>query len=97
VDTSQRLRHTITFADETTPNTRAKPDGVRGCEIWSKVGDAPASLSELSFLALDTASPYVIDYQMSDAGKAAHYMLRWANPRGEQGPWSQTVTATIPA
>lgn len=33
VDTGQRLRHTISFADETTPNSRAKPDGVRGCEI----------------------------------------------------------------
>lgn len=25
----------------------------------------------------------------------AHYMLRWVNTKGEQGPWSQTVSATI--
>jgi hypothetical protein len=98
VDTGQRLRHTITFSDETTPNSRAKPDGIRGCEIWVKVGEAPpASPSELTFLALDTASPYVTDYDGTDAGKTAHYMLRWANTRGEQGPWSQTVSATITA
>ena len=98
VDTSKRLRHTITFSDETTPNSRAKPDGIRGCEIWVKVGgEAPASPSELTFLALDTASPYVAQYDGADAGKTAHYMLRWANTRGEQGPWSQTVSATITA
>ena len=98
VDTSQRLRHSISFSDETTPNSRAKPDGIRGCESWVKVGgDAPASPSELTFLALATASPHVADYDGSDAGKTAHYMLRWANTRGEQGPWSQTVSATITA
>ncbi len=98
VDTSQRLRHTVSFADETTPTSRAKPEGARGCEIWVKVGDAPpASSSELTFLALDTASPYVAEYDGADVGKMAHYMLRWANTRGEQGPWSQTVSATITA
>lgn len=98
VDTGQRLRHTISFSDETTPNSRAKPEGVRGCEIWAKVGDpAPADPSETTFLALDTASPYVAEYEGTDAGKTVHYMLRWANSRGEQGPWSQTVSATITA
>jgi hypothetical protein len=33
----------------------------------------------------------------ADAGKPAFYMLRWVNPRGERGPWSQTVSATITA
>ena len=37
VDTSERLRHTIRFYDEATPNRRAKPDGVMGAEFgpWS--------------------------------------------------------------
>jgi len=96
VDTSQRLRHTISFSDEETPNSRRKPDGVRGCELWVKVGDpAPADPDELRFLALDTATPYVAEYDGADAGKTAHYMLRWLSTRGEAGPWSQTVSATI--
>ena len=96
VDTSQRLRHTISFTDETTPNTRAKPDGVMGCEIWVKVGDpAPTDPSQLQFLGTDTRTPYVAEYGGEDAGKVAHYMLRWVNTKGEQGPWSQTVSATI--
>lgn len=95
VDTSQRLRHTIAFVDELTPSSRAKPDGVSGCEIWVKVGAAPTDPSELRFLALDTRSPYVAEYDGADAGKTAHYMLRWINTRGERGPWSQTLSGTI--
>src|SRR6266536_7259 len=55
VDTSQRLRHTIQFVDESTPTSRAKPDGVAGCEVWVKVGDpAPADAGALKYLATDT-------------------------------------------
>ena len=96
IDTSQRLRHTINFSDESTPTHRRKPEGVMGCEIWVKVGDpAPTDPSQLRFLATDTATPYVAEYDGADANKAAHYMLRWVNRKGETGPWSQTVSATI--
>ena len=96
VDTNQRLRHTVAFVDELTPTSRAKPDGVQGCEIWAKVGDpAPSGPSEVHYLALDTRTPYVSDFDDADAGKTAYYMLRWVSTRGEAGPWSQTVSATI--
>jgi hypothetical protein len=96
VDTSQRLRHTISFTDETTPESRAKPDGVMGCEIWVKIGDpAPTDPDQLQFLGTDTRTPYIATYSGQEAGKVAHYMLRWVNTKGEQGPWSQTVSATI--
>jgi hypothetical protein len=45
---------------------------------------------------LGTRTPYVAEYDGEDAGKPAHYMLRWVNKQGEAGPWSATVTATIP-
>jgi hypothetical protein len=97
VDTTQRLRHTINFSDEAAANSRRRPEGVQGCEIWVKVGDpAPSDPSELRFLALDTATPYVVEYEGADAGTVAHYMTRWVSTRGEKGPWSQTVSATIP-
>jgi len=101
VDTSQRLRHEIRFSDEDTPTSRAKPAGVMGCEIWVKVTDAgqpaPVSADELSFVALDTASPYIAEYDGADGGKTAHYMLRWVKSSGDKGPWSETVSATITA
>lgn len=101
VDTSQRLRHEIRFSDEATPTKRAKPAGVMGCEIWvsvAAVGEAaPSSADGLSFLSLDTASPYIAEYDGKEGGKTAHYMLRWVKTGGEKGPWSETVSATISA
>ena len=101
VDTSQRLRHEIRFADEASPTSRAKPAGIMGCEIWVKVSAtgeaAPSSADELSFLSLDTASPYIAEYDGANGGKTAHYMLRWVKSGGEKGPWSETISATITA
>jgi len=96
IDTSQRLRHTINFVDELTPTSRAKPDGVQGCEIWMKVGEpAPAGPKDVHYLALDTRTPYTVEFEAGDAGKTAYYMLRWISTRAESGPWSATVTGTI--
>jgi len=98
VDTAQRLQHTIDFTDESTPTRKAKPAGVLGAEIWVKIGPTPpVDPGELTFLAVDTRSPYTRDYPGSEGGKQAHYMLRWVNTRGETGPWSETATATIGA
>ncbi|MCK6455804.1 MAG: hypothetical protein L6Q92_04665 [Phycisphaerae bacterium] len=37
VDTSQRLQHTLHFADESSPTSKAEPPGVMGAEVWVKV------------------------------------------------------------
>jgi hypothetical protein len=96
VDTSQRLQHTVNFVDESMPASRAKPAGVQGCEIWTKVGEpAPAGPADVHYLALDTRTPYVVAFDATDAGKTAYYMLRWISTRGETGPWSATVSGTI--
>jgi hypothetical protein len=96
VDTSQRLQHTISWRDESSPNSKAKPAGVRGAEIWLYIGPTPPADPSLAhFVALDTASPYLLVHDAADAGKIAHYLLRWVNSRSEPGPWSETVSATI--
>jgi hypothetical protein len=96
VDTSQRLAHTVHFADSATPTSRAKPAGVRGCEIWMKVGPpAPVDPSELSFVTLDTRTPHLVTFDGADAGKPVTYWLRWVSTRGEVGPWSAAVSATV--
>ena len=101
VDTSQRLRHEIRFTDESTPTSRAKPAGVIGCEIWVKIatdGEGPPSgPDELSFVGLDTATPYTVEYDGENGGKTAHYMLRWVRGSDQKGPWSETISATITA
>ena len=57
----------------------------------------PATPSQCAFLTLDTRTPYRADWTGADAGKIAHYLLRWVSTRGEKGPWSETVSATIGA
>ena len=96
VDTSQRFRHSVAFADQNTLRSKAKPDGVSGCQIWVKIGGVPpVNVSEMTFLALDTRTPYTAEYDGDDAGKTAHYWGRWANTKGEPGPWSETASATV--
>lgn len=91
IDFSVRNQHSISFVDQATPNSKAKPSGVHGCEIWCKLGDA----ATFGYLATDTASPYVATFDEADAGKTAQYHLRWVNTKGEQGPWSAVVSAMV--
>lgn len=72
-----------------------------GAEVWVNVAAPGAPLTTdpatFQFVALDTRSPYVLDFDAANGGKNAHYLLRWVNPKGEKGPWSETATATIVA
>jgi hypothetical protein len=96
IDTSERLRHRLDYRDSATSNRRAKPAGAMGCEIHVFIGpQPPADPAEFRLLDVDPATPYIVNYTGADAGKTAHYLLRWVNGRGERGPWSDTTSATI--
>jgi hypothetical protein len=96
IDTSKPLQHTLNFFDEETPTSRAKPDGVLGCEIWFFIGDTPpADPAQFHLAALDTSTPYVKTFEGAAAGQPVHYRVRWLNTRQQPGPWSQLYTATI--
>jgi hypothetical protein len=97
VDTSQRFEHKVSFRDEMTPTSMAKPAGVRACQLFLKIGGVPpVDASECDYIATDTRSPYTYTFDGEDANQTAHWMLRWESTRGETGPWSETVSATIP-
>lgn len=93
VDTSRRLEHKISFTNE--DGSSAKPHGVHGCQIWYKIGTPAVDPSELSFMFTDTASPHIHQFSGEHVGKNVYYWLRWENTRGETGPWSDVVMATI--
>lgn len=96
IDTSQRLLHMIHFADESTPEKKRAPEGVFGCEIYRKIdGAPPADIKDCVFVALDRQTPYLCAYDVSDAGKTAHYVLRWRMTDDSTGPVSEMVSATI--
>ena len=48
-------------------------------------------------MAVNSRTPYLVDYPGEDGGKTAHYMLRRVATTGEKGPWSETARATIGA
>jgi len=98
VDTSQRLQHTLNWKDEATPNSKAKPHGVRALELYCYIGPtAPSDPAQLTFCSTENKTPHLEVHDAADANKVAHYMGRWINTRGQHGPWSETVSATIGA
>lgn len=101
VNSGQRLEHTITFSDERTPTRRAKPTGIVGAEVWVAVGivgeGALPAMSQYGFRGLEGRARSKVHFEPADGGKMAHYILRWVNTRGEKGPWSAVVSATVGA
>ncbi|HEX8465236.1 MAG TPA: hypothetical protein VF627_11520 [Abditibacterium sp.] len=98
VHNMSRLRHEIEFRDSLTPDSKAKPDGVLGCQLFLQIGgEAPVDGAAMQFLALDTKIPYTHDNPASDLGKPVHYCARWQNAKGETGPWGPIASATVVA
>lgn len=91
-----KLRHTLNFRDAATPDSDKKPAGILGAEIWYKIGGtAPTDNKECQFLALDTATPYIVTFDGADAGKTVYYLLRWQSKNGDKGDWSDIAQATV--
>jgi hypothetical protein len=44
-----------------------------------------AGRQELTFLSVDTRTPYAARFSDEDGGETAHYMLRWLGTAGEKG------------
>ena len=58
-------------------------------------GPPPVDPGELTFLAVDTRTPYMTKFHGANGNNMAHYMLRCLTSKGQSGPRSQTVGATI--
>jgi hypothetical protein len=96
IDNSMKLQQLLDFSDEAAPGSRRRPKGVFACEIYRKIGGAaPPDETECTFLTLDTETPYLAKYTGADAGKTAHYLLRWRFKDESTSAWSEVVSATI--
>lgn len=96
VETSQKNLHIIHFRDELSPDSKARPHGAIGAQIYLKIGGAPpVDDKECEYVATDSRTPYNCPFDGADAGKTAYYLLRWITAKGETGPWSPIVQATI--
>lgn len=98
IDIRPALKHIIRIHNESTTSTsNGKPAGAIGCEVWVKIGDAPASVSELTYVETVTKNPFTITFQPGDERKQAHYRLRWVGRNGVKGDWAEIDSATIAA
>ncbi len=96
VDTGQKLRHEISWRDSGTPDSRARPQGIFGCQIFYKIGgDAPVDIKECEEAAVDRNSPYLMEFDGADGGKTCWYLLRWILNSGEKGAVSPLFSATV--
>jgi len=98
IDTSQRQQHTLSWSDEATPTSIKKPEGVHAVELYVKIGGTPpTTLAECTYVTTDTKTPYLYVFDAGALGQPAHWIGRWINTRGETGPISETVAATVVA
>jgi hypothetical protein len=90
--------HGLRIVDELTPSSRSKPFGTAGCEIYVKRGTTPpASINDCAFVGLQTRNQATVNHSSADNGKTAYYLGRWINKKGQPGPVSLVVSATIAA
>jgi hypothetical protein len=91
IDFSISLEHHLNIVDSETPLSKAKPDGIIGCEVWSKLDEK----AQFSYVGISTRTPYMIKYEDSNVATRAYYRLRWINTLGVPGPWGPVVNALI--
>lgn len=96
IEDNGNLLHVIRLRDELTPTSNAKPDGSIGAEVYVKYGDvAPLSLTGCTYLGLASSRFFQASHDPSQVGEQAHYLTCWINAKGERGPISDGIQATV--
>jgi hypothetical protein len=89
---------TLRFSDSTTPDSRAKPFGAQMLELRVNVAEtAGGEAEEARPCGIYSTNPIGVPFAPADNKKIATYWGRWANTRGQFGPWSLPVSMTIAA
>ncbi|MDR1356933.1 MAG: hypothetical protein LBJ58_04600, partial [Tannerellaceae bacterium] len=87
---SNRLKIVYRPEGEGTEHKSGKPKGQHGVEIkWGFFDEAVKKQDDLPNSLFDTDSPYILKFNLDDAGKAVSIALRWENNVGVKGPWGQ--------
>ncbi len=97
--TTERLRHMVECSKTALEGGGlGKPPGVRGVQIWRKIGDPPpVTETDFEFVSEFTRTRIKLDYQMSQGSQVVYYQARWVSTRGDTGPWGEQVSATVVA
>jgi hypothetical protein len=89
---------TLRFSDSTTPDSRAKPFGAQMLELRVNIAEtAGGEAEEARPCGIYSKNPIGVAFNPADNKKVATYWGRWANTKGQFGPWSLPVSMTIAA
>src|SRR4051812_40849807 len=89
--------HTVTFLDSLN-DKKAKPFGAQTVELRVAVTeDGTSDVNLARTYGLFSKNPIGVAFEHVDNQKTATYWARWANVRGQAGPWSIPVSMTIAA
>jgi hypothetical protein len=98
VDSDVPLVQTVEFRDISTPDRKAKPEGVTGLMLAVAVaaaGAATPSPETTPVHGIATRQPYRVQFNSADRGKVAFYFGRWITGAGKVGPWSAVAQLSI--
>ena len=94
-------QQTLSYKDQSTPTTKAKPFGAIGLDLRQGIGVANITDPNLcSPVGVITKSPTNIATSNGDVGKIASYVGRWCTRSGpggaaQFGPWSAFLHVAI--
>lgn len=90
------LQHTLRFADQLTPASRALPFGAIALELSVYISLTPPIDSSVPSQMLTlTRNPAPVNFQTADRGKTAYYTGNWRTRTGLLGPVSAQLSAVI--
>lgn len=96
VDTIQPGQHILRLVDSDTPDSKAKPPGCGGAEVFVYRGTvAPTGFSDYAYAGLASRFLFTVTHSGGDAGKQAYYLARWVTKTGLTGPNSTATHAVI--
>ena len=91
-------RHELRYSDSANPDSRSKPAGAIGMQLFRIVGEEAVESPDAALLVGQfTTNPVRVDNNPADTGKVATYFARWITQRGLVGPWSNGTSFTIAA
>ena len=89
---------TVRYSDSTTPDSPAKPFGAANLQLFVAVGEVPTTdPTDALFYGAFTKNPIPVAFAPDQNGKQATYFARWADRKGQVGPWSLGVSMAIAA
>lgn len=99
IPTALNLGHVLRYRDQLSePTVKAKPFGATALQLFATASATViADQTLLAYNANLTKSPATVLWEAGDVGKTAYYAARWVNEKGQQGPWSAIISATIGA